>query len=65
MKKNYRITVIFKNEVIRAELVSKTVAKSSIRQLKELYPNEFISGALEEKRQSWEVIWVLGNDKTS
>ena len=65
MKLDYRITVVFKNKVIRVKFATKAVAKSTIQKLKELFPNEFISGTLEEHKQSWEVIWVLGIDKLS
>ena len=59
MEKNYRITVIFKDEVIRTDFGTKEVAKTAIEKLKELNPKVYLSGALEEKRKRWEVIWVL------
>lgn len=57
--RNYRITVIFKDEVIRARFNTEELAKNTIRKIKELYPELYLSGALEEKRKRWKVIWVL------
>lgn len=59
MIKNYRITVILEDEVIRTNFNTKEVAKNAIEKFKELYPKLYRSGALEEKRKRWEVIWVL------
>lgn len=61
MESNYRITVIFKNDVLREEFATKENAKSAITVLKKLFPEQFISGALEERRERWQVIWVLGH----
>lgn len=57
---NYRITVIFKDEIIREKFHNPNVAMDTIEKFKELYPEVFMSGALEEKKKRWEVIWVLG-----
>lgn len=65
MKLDYRITVIFNDEVIRIKFATKEVAKSSIEELKKMFPDKYIGGALEEHKESWEVIWVLGTDKIS
>jgi hypothetical protein len=62
MESNYRITVIFKDEVIREEFATKEVAKKAIEELKKLFPKKFISGALEERGKWWKVIWVLANN---
>lgn len=59
MVQNYRITVIFKDEVIRVRFNTKELAKKTIEKFKELYPELYLSGALEEKRKRWEVAWVL------
>ena len=59
MVQNYRITVIFKDEVVRIKFNTKELAKITIEKFKELYPNLYLSGALEEKREKWRVIWVL------
>lgn len=61
-KKNYRITIIFRDEVTVEKFYEERIAKDTIRNLKELFPNQFIGGALEEKGRGWNVIWVLGND---
>lgn len=62
MESNYRITVIFDRDVLREEFATKEKAKNAIVILKTLFPNKFISGALEERRAWWKVIWVLGNN---
>lgn len=61
MESNYRITVIFKDEVIREEFATKEVAKKTIEELKRLFPEKFMSGALEVRGKWWKVIWILAN----
>ena len=61
MESNYRITVIFKDEVIREEFATKEIAKMEVEILKKLFPKKFMSGALEERGERWKVIWVLAN----
>lgn len=61
MESNYRITVIFDKDVIREEFATKENAKNAIVILKKLFPEQFISGALEERGERWKVIWVLVN----
>lgn len=65
MKLDYRITVIFNDEVIRVKFATEEVAKSAIQELKKLFPDKYMSGALEERKEFWKVIWVLGVDKLS
>lgn len=60
-KKNYRITVIFKDEITIEKYETEFVAMETIKKMKILFPSIFIGGALEEKRQGWTVIWALGN----
>lgn len=61
MESNYRITVIFRNEVIRENYTTREVAKKVIEELKKLFPKKFMSGALEERGLRWKVTWVLAN----
>lgn len=58
-EKNYRITVVLKDEVRRTNFNTKEKARFKMEQLKELYPKSYIIGALEEKRKKWEVTWIL------
>lgn len=58
-EKNYRITVILKDEVRRSTFNTKETAKFKMEQLKGLYPKAYLIGALEEKREKWEVTWIL------
>lgn len=59
MKQNYRITVIFKDEVVITKFNKMKLAIDAIIKMKELFPDLFLSAALEEKRKKWEVIWTL------
>jgi hypothetical protein len=61
-KRNFRITIIFKDEIMTEKFQNEYIAKDTIRKMKELFPNMFIGGALEEKCKSWRVIWALGNN---
>ena len=61
VERNYRITIIFKDEILVERFETEYVAKKTITQFKELFPNQFIGGALEEKHKKWNVIWALGN----
>lgn len=61
-KKNYRITIIFKDEITVEKFETEFVAMETIKKMKILFPSIFIGGALEEKCKGWRVIWTLGND---
>lgn len=64
MELNYRINIIKKDETVVAKFVNKETAKTAIRKIKKWFPNEFITGALEEKKEEeWKVIWILKNDR--
>ena len=60
-RKNYRMTIITKNGIIIEKFYRPDIAKSTVTNMKELFPESFIGGALEEKHNKWEVIWTLGN----
>lgn len=60
-KRNYRITIIFKDEVTVMRFQNEHIAMDTIKSIKELFPRLFVGGALEEKRKKWKVIWTLGN----
>ena len=61
-KKNYRVTIIFKDEITIERFETEFVAMETIKKMKILFPSIFIGGALEEKRKGWTVIWALGNN---
>lgn len=61
-KRNFRITVIFKDEIISERFENEYIARDTIRKMKELFPKIFVGAALEEKIKGWNVIWTLGND---
>lgn len=60
-KRNYRITLIFTDDIKVEKFYNEYIARDTIRKMKELFPNLFVGGALEEKRRTWKVIWTLGN----
>ena len=61
-KRNYRITIIFKDEITVERFETQFVAMNTIKQMKVLFPNIFIGAALEVKEKSWRVMWTLGNN---
>lgn len=61
-KKNYRITIIFKEQIMIERFYREDIAKTTVTNMKELFPKLFVGGAVEEKHKTWEVIWTLGND---
>lgn len=61
MELNYRITVIKSDEVMTARFDTRETAEESIKKIKEQFPHTFITGALEEKKEKWEVVWVINN----
>lgn len=61
-KRNFRITIIFKDEITVERFQNEYIAMDTIKKMKELFPSLFIGAALEEKSKSWNIIWTLGND---
>lgn len=61
-KRNYKITIILKDEIIVERFETEFVAKKTIEEMKKLLPKAFVGGALEEKTKKWNVIWTLKND---
>lgn len=62
-KRYYRITVILKDEIVTDKFYRKDVAIDTIIGLKKLFPEMFIGGALEERRNKWELIWTLDRNE--
>lgn len=62
IKKNYRITIIFKDEITVERFETEFIAMETIKKMKILFPKIFIGGALEKKEKSWRVMWTLGNN---
>lgn len=56
---NYKITVVLKDEVITSKFYRKDIAIDTMIEMRNLFPELFLSGALEERRRKWEVIWTL------
>lgn len=61
-KRNFRITIIFKDEITVERFSNEYIARDTIRKMKELFPKIFVGAALEEKKKGWNVVWTLGND---
>lgn len=55
-KRNYRVTIIFKDEVIIERFYREDVALKTIESMRELTPSLFIAGAVEVKKKHWEII---------
>ncbi len=63
-KRNYRVTIIFNDEVIIDRFYREDIALKTIESMKELTPSLFIAGAVEVKRKNWELIkTVSAKDK--
>lgn len=61
-KRNYRITIILKSEIVVERFINECIARNTIKGMKDLFPKSFIGAALEKKGNKWDVIWTLGND---
>ena len=62
MKRKYRITIIFKDQIMIEKFYREDIAKKTVTNMKELFPGLFVGGSVEEKHKTWKVIWTLGND---
>lgn len=62
-KKRFRITIILKDEVTIEKFYREDIAIKTVSSMKELFPRLFIGGAVEEKKERWEVIWTSDSDK--
>ena len=58
-KRNYRITIIFKDQIMVEKFYREDIAKKTVTSMKELFPRLFVGGAVEEKHKTWEVIWAI------
>lgn len=61
-KRNYRITIIFKDQIMVERFYREDIAKKTVTSMKELFPGLFVGGAVEEMCKTWKVIWTLKND---
>ena len=62
-KKNYRITIIFRDQIMTERFYREDIAIRTVTNMKELFPGIFVSGAVEEKKGIWKVVWTLVNEK--
>lgn len=58
-KRNYRITIIFKDQIMIEKFYREDIAKRTVANMKELFPGLFVAGAVEERHNTWEVIWTI------
>lgn len=58
-RKNYRITIIFKDQIITEKFYREDIAKNTVASMKDLFPGLFVGGAVEEKDKTWKVIWTI------
>ena len=64
IKRNYRITIIFKDEIIVEKFETQIIAMKTVINMRDLFPNIFVGGAVEERRKKWEVIWTAQKIET-
>ena len=60
-RRNYRITIILKDEIIVEKFETQGVAMNTVTDMRDLFPYIFIGGAVEEKRKEWKVIWTVSS----
>lgn len=41
------------------QFYTEEIAKKTVANMKELFPGLFVGGAVEEKNETWEVIWTI------
>ncbi len=58
MKRNYRITIIFRDQIMTEEFYREDIAIKTVTNMKELFPGLFVGGAVEEKKEIWKVVWT-------
>lgn len=64
VRRNYRITIIYKDEVIRERFETEDGAKKTVTSMRDLFPEIFVSGCVEKKRKRWKVIWTTGTKES-
>jgi hypothetical protein len=63
-KKNYRITIILTDDIIVEQYETQEGAIKTVTNIRDLCPNMFVGGAVEEKQKKWKVIWTTGQKKS-
>lgn len=63
IKRNYRITVIFKDEIVVERFETQEGAMKTVTAMRDLFPDIFVGGAVEKKRKKWKVIWTADSKK--
>lgn len=64
VRRNYRVTIIYKDEVIREKFETQEGAKKTVTSMRDLFPDTFISGCVEKKQKRWKVIWIADTKKS-
>lgn len=60
-RRNYRITIILKDEIIDETFETQNVAINTVKDMRDLFPDIFVGGAVEEKRKKWKIIWTTSS----
>lgn len=60
-KRNYRITIILKDEIIVENFKTEWAAMNTVSNMRDLFPEVFVGGAVEEKRKKWKIIWTVSS----
>lgn len=58
-EKNYRVTMILKEEIIVMKCYKLDIAAETLQGMRRIFPKLFVGGAIEEKKEKWEVIGTL------
>lgn len=64
IKRNYRMTIIFNDEIMVAKFETQEGAMKTVTSMRDLFPDKFVGGAVEKKRKKWEIIWTAGLKKS-
>ena len=60
IKRNYRMTIILNDEIMVERYETQEGAMKTVTSMRDLFPNMFVGGAVEEKQKKWKVIWTAG-----
>lgn len=63
IKRNYRMTIIFTDEIMVEKFETEEGAMKTVTSLRDLFPNAFVGGAVEKRRKKWRLIWTAGPKK--
>ena len=57
------MTIIFTDEIMCEKFETQEGAMKTVTSMRDLFPDTFVGGAVEEKRKRWKVIWTASSKK--